>query len=116
MGKKKRIFSVDFKKQVVREVETGACGLAEAARRYELSPSLIQIWRDKARDGALIDRPSTREKALEKENRALKEQVGELYMRVDALKKTAGYARRLKSASSSVITGLNWEQSRKDVK
>ena len=64
MGKKKRIFSVDFKKQVVREVETGVCGLTEAARRYRLAPSLIQIWRDKARDGALIDRPSTREKAL----------------------------------------------------
>jgi len=116
MGKKKRIFSVDFKKQVVREVETGACGLAEAARRYELSPSLIQIWRDKARDGALIDRPSTREKALEKENRALKEQVGELYMQVGLLKKTEAYARRLRNANSSVITGLNWEQSRKDVK
>ena len=116
MGKKKRIFSVEFKKQVVREVETGACGLAEAARRYELSPILIQIWRDKERDGALIDRPSTREKALEKENRALKEQVGELYMQVGLLKKTADYARRLKSVNSSVITGLNWEQSRKDAK
>ena len=46
MGKKKRIFSVDFKKQVVREVETGVCGLTEAARRYSLAPSLIQIWRD----------------------------------------------------------------------
>ena len=116
MGKKKRTFSVEFKKQVVREVETGVLGLSAAARRYELSPSLIQNWRDKARDGALTERPSAREKALEKENRALKEQVGELYMQVGLLKKTEAYARRLKNANSSVITGLNWEQSRKDAK
>ena len=116
MGKKKRSFSVEFKKQVVREVETGACSINEAARRYELSPSLIQNWRNKAREGGLTERPSSREKALEKENRALKEQVGALYMQVDLLKKTEAYARRLRSVNSSVITGLNWEQSRKGAK
>jgi len=116
MVKKKRIFSAEFKKQVVMEVETGVCGLNEASRRYELSPSLIQTWRNKAREGALTEKPSAREKALEKENRALKEQVGNLYMQVDLLKKTEVYARRMRNANSSVITGLNWKQSRKGVK
>ncbi|HAT72519.1 MAG TPA: hypothetical protein DCS63_06865 [Elusimicrobia bacterium] len=43
MGKKKRIFSVELKKQVVREVETGACGLTEAARRYSLEARFITV-------------------------------------------------------------------------
>lgn len=44
MALKRRQFTREFKLQVVREVEAGKA-LAQAAREYQLHPSLIAQWR-----------------------------------------------------------------------
>lgn len=116
MGKQRRKFEVGFKQQIVREVESGLLSLTAAARQYEISPSVIRRWRDKAGQGILQAGPSAREKALERENRELKEKLAELYMQVELLKKMEAYARRQQSAATSVITSGNFRRFRRGAK
>lgn len=116
MSKKKRSFSVELKKLIVSEVESGALSLTGAARKYQVSATSIGLWREKFRKGELIEKPSNREMQLEKEVQELKAKVGELVMQVDLLKKVEEYTHRLRSADSSTITGLNWRRFRKDAK
>lgn len=113
MGKQRRKFSADFKKQIVQEVSMGL-GLNEAARRYEISPSLIMKWREHFHQGTLVDKPSLREKTLEKELERYKTKVAELLMENDLLKKFHQWSQRQKKLDTSVITAKNLEEFRKD--
>jgi len=116
MSKKKKSFSVELKKLVVSEVESGVLSLAAASRKFQVSAASITSWRKKLREGNLVENPSNREKQLEKEVQELKEKVGELVMEIDLLKKVEAYTQRLRSADSSTITGLNWRRFRRDAK
>lgn len=116
MSKKRRQFPAELKRHIVSEIESGALSQSAAARKYEISATAIIRWREKLRQGELVEKPTPREKALEKEVRELREKVGELTMSMDLLKKAEAYARRLKSVDSSTITGLNWHRFRKDAK
>jgi transposase len=44
MSLKRRIFTKDFKQQVLREVQAGK-PIAQAAREHDLHPNLIAKWR-----------------------------------------------------------------------
>lgn len=44
MSQKKRQFTMEFKLQVVREIEAGK-PIAQAARDYQIHPTLIGKWR-----------------------------------------------------------------------
>ena len=93
MGKQRRKFETGFKKRIVGEVESGLLSVSAASRKYQISGSVIDRWRQQARQGALQTAPSVREKALERENRELKEKLAELYLEVDHLKNSeTGYA------------------------
>ena len=116
MGKQRRKFEVGFKKQLVAEIELGRMTPGAAARQHQISPSVIKRWVDQSREGTLQAGPSVREKALERENRELKEKLAELYLQVEHLKKMGDYARRRKSAATSVITSQNLDQFRKGAK
>jgi transposase-like protein len=116
MGKQRRKFEVGFKQQIVNDVASGALSLTAAARQYEVSPSVIKRWCEKASGGGLEVGASAREKTLERENQELKEKLAELYMQVEHLKKMEDYARRRKSATTSVITSTNLAQFRKGAK
>ena len=116
MGKIRRKFDIEFKQQIVQEIESGQKTLSEAARNYQISASVIQRWRNLVEGKGLVERPSRREKALEAENQRLKAKVGELVMQVDHLKKLQDYAQQLKNANTSVITGKNLDQFRKGAK
>jgi len=116
MGKQRRKFEVGFKKQLVAEIELGRMTLSAAARQHQISASVIKRWCDQSRHGGLETGPSVREKALERENRELKERLAELYVQVEHLKKMEDYARRRKSATTSVITSQNLDQFRKGAK
>lgn len=104
MGKQRRKFTTGFKQQVVTDVESGVMSLSEAARRHQVSAGVINRWRAKFREGGLMDSPSVRERALEKENRELKEKLGELYLQVEHLKKLEDWTRRRRSVNTSVVT------------
>ena len=104
MGKQRRKFETGFKQQIVQEVESGLVSVGAASRKHQISASVIDRWRQQARQGGLETAPSVREKFLERENRDLKERLAELYLEVDHLKKIGDWLRRHKSVSTSVIT------------
>lgn len=92
MGKQRRKFDTGFKQQIVGEVESGLLSVSAASRKYQISGSVIDRWRQQARQGGLEAGPSVREKLLERENRELKEKLAELYLEVDHLKNSGtGY-------------------------
>jgi transposase-like protein len=113
VGKQRRKFNFEFKKQVVEAIEAGL-PINEAARRNGISPSVISHWRDKFRTGTLIDRPSAREKALEKENQKLKAKIGELVVEIDVLKKVDAWIRQRRKLDTSIITEKNLAEFQKD--
>lgn len=110
--KRKRQFDIGFKRQVVQEVESGNISLSAAGRKYELSPNLINQWRDKFRGGALSDQPTKRERELEKELERYKVLLAEAHADREFLKKAQDYARRLRRQDTAVITGQNIDQFR----
>lgn len=107
MGKQRRKFETGFKQQLVQEVESGLLSVSAASRKHQISGSVIDRWRQQARDGGLEASPSVREKLLERENRELKEKLAELYLENGHLKKIGDWLRRHKNGTTSVITAQN---------
>ena len=116
MGKIRRKFEAEFKRQLVAQIEAGQITLREAAREHQLSRSLVEYWREQYRNNGLVDRPSSRERQLEAENEKLKAKIGDLVMQMDHIKKLQTWVQRKKSADTSVITAKNWDQFRKPAK
>ena len=116
MGKIRRKFEAEFKRQLITEIEAGRLSIAQAARDHQLSRSLVERWRMRYRNNALVDRPSQRERQLEAENEKLKAKIGDLVMQMDHLKKLQAWVQRRKSADTSVITAKNLDQFRKPAK
>jgi len=116
MAKTRRRFSLELKKHIIAEIESGQVSLSAASRKYSISATAIARWREKERHGELVDKASAREVELEKKVEGLERKVGEQAMEIDVLKKLDAYERRLRTADSSVITGLNWDRFRKDAK
>lgn len=114
--KRKRQFEIGFKRQVVQEVESGSLTLSAAGRKYEISPYLINQWRDKFRGGTLSNGPTKRERELEKELERYKVLLAEAHADREFLKKTQDHSRRLQRQDTAVITGQNVNQFRTDVK
>ena len=114
--KRKRKFEIGFKRQVVQEVESGSISLSAAGRKYEISPGLINQWRDKLRGGSLSDVPSKRERELEKEVERYKVLLAEAHADREFLKKARDFAQRLRKQDTAVITGQNIDQFRKGSK
>jgi len=113
VGKQRRKFNFEFKKQVVEAIEAGM-SVNEAARRNGISPSVIHHWREQLRAGTLIDRPSLREKALEKENQKLKAKIGDMVMEIEVLKKADAWIQRRRKLDTSIITEKNLAEFQKD--
>lgn len=116
MGKIRRKFEAEFKRQLIAQVEAGHLTVAQAARDHQISRSLIERWRTQYRNDALIDRPSARERQLEAENEKLRAKVGELVMQMDHLKKLQAWVQQRRNADTSIITAKNWDQFRKPAK
>jgi len=100
----RRQHSVEFKQQIVEQWMSGAASLGQLSRQHNLSPSLIQTWREKYRGGGLIEKPSREEQALKARVAELERMVGRLTMENDLLKKADAYIRQQRSAASRVIT------------
>lgn len=107
MGKQRRKFETGFKQQIVQELESGLLSVSAASRKHQISGSVIDRWRQQARQGGLEATPSVRERLLERENRELKEKLAELYLENGHLKKIGDWLRRHKNGTTSVITAQN---------
>lgn len=110
--KRKRQFELGFKRQVVQEVDSGSITLSAAGRKYEISPGLINVWRDKLREGNLSDAPSKREREMAKELERYKVLLAEAHADREFLKKAQEFSRRRRLQDVSVITGQNIDQLR----
>src|SRR5262245_64790324 len=104
MGKIRRKFEVDFKRQLVAQIEAGELSMAQAARDYQLAHSVLERWRDQYRNNTLIDRRSDRERQLEAENQKLKAKIGDLVMQMEHLKKLQTWVQQRRNARSEEHT------------
>jgi transposase len=109
--RKYRTFTAAFKQQVVEQVESGGISVAQAAREFQLSPTLIDRWRRQYAEGQLIERPSAREKHLERELEQCKKKIADLVLEVDLLKKLRRSFPSAKRSSGSVVTLQNMQRS-----
>ena len=105
MKKKYRSFDEEFRRQVVSRIDSGEVTKSAAAREYQLSPSLIERWRQQIHDGTMGTRPTRKEKQLERDLERYKKKVGELSIQVDLLKKIQETSASMRKSSGYVVTG-----------
>ena len=110
MGKIKRKFDVQFKTTVVQAIQSGAHTMKDICQEHQLQRQTVERWIERFSEGQLVERPSLREKMLEKEIDKLKSKIGDLVMQIDLLKKFHQELERRKSVNSSVITARNLAQ------
>jgi len=116
MGKIRRKFEVDFKRQLITQIEAGQLSMAQAARDYQIAHSVLERWRAQYRNHTLTDTPSVRERQLEAENEKLKAKIGDLVMQMEHLKKLQTCVQQQRNADTSVITAKNLDRFRKPAK
>ena len=116
MARKKNTYSLEFKQQLIAEIESNVVSLNEQARRHGISPGLLAIWRKKFSEGTLAASPDRKIRELEKENESLKTTIGSLYRQVEALKKMEVEIQRKRKESSLIVSGRNLAQSKKPAK
>jgi transposase-like protein len=114
VSKKRRKFEAGFKRELLGQIAAGQITISDAARAHGVSPSVIYYWQKQQNKGSLIDGPTARERELEREVEKLKAKIGDMTMQIDHLKKLEDYARRQKKLNTSVVTGLNLAQFKKD--
>ena len=103
---KHRIYSVEFKRQVVQDYLTGET-LHGLAKRHDISRNLIRIWIAKYEAGALDSDTAAAKVLTEYEARiaALERFVGKLALENEFLKGALERARLPRSASTCVVAG-----------
>ena len=112
---KHRIYSVEFKRQVVQDYLTGET-LHGLAKRHDISRNLIRLWIAKHEAGALDSDKAAASMLTEYEARiaALERLVGKLALENEFLKGALGHARLPRSASTCVVAGPMASPSPKD--
>jgi transposase len=102
-----RTHTIEFKRQVAEEHLSQGTSLNRLARRHDISRELLRVWVKKYEAGefAGVERPSAERRAYEAKLAGLERKVGQLTMELDLLKKGLTSARRLRGASSSVVSG-----------
>ncbi|MCX5994617.1 MAG: transposase [Chloroflexi bacterium] len=103
-----RSFSVEFKRQVVEELQSGESRPAQLCRRHNISPSLLYHWKRQYSRGKFNNEP-TEEAALKDRIEKLERLVGKLTLENEFLKKGLQHSlsqsqRNGKSSSTSVIS------------
>jgi transposase-like protein len=114
--KKYRYFPLEYKQQIVQEIESGVRTKAAITREEHLSSSLIDRWQKQVRDGTMVFHPSARERQLERELDRYKKKVGELTLENDLLKKIEEFSASMRKSNGYVVTGRNAAALRKDVR
>jgi transposase-like protein len=106
MPRQRRAFSPEFKLRVVQEVESGQ-SQASVARKYELSPHLIPLWKKAFQTGRLggeaTGDPSVPALLLDQQIKAeiIQEQAQEIHL----LKKALAVSQSKSASNSSVMNG-----------
>ena len=106
MPRKRRTFTIDFKKEVVAEYLGGET-LHRVARRHQLDPGLLRIWVEKAEAGDFDSEAASAElvSAYERRIGALERLVGRQALEIEFLKGALRSRPSGRSAATSVISG-----------
>ena len=109
-----RTHSIEFKRQVVQEYLAGET-LHGLGRRHDLSRNLIRIWIQKFEAGAFDDEATAADTIQTYESRiaALERLVGRQALEIEFLKGALKHGPRPRSATTSVIIGLEASPSQK---
>ncbi len=116
MGKIKRKFDIEFKKQIIARIDSGESTLSEIAREHQISSGLLVKWRRQLREGGLVSGPSGREKVLEAELTKYRELCGKQAFEIEFLKKIHETLKRLREERLSVVTSSTLDPSKKGAK
>ena len=84
--RKPRIFTAEFKRQVVEELLSGTTGPAQLCRRYNLSSGLLYHWKKQYARGKLNNKPSQEEALLDRISK-LEQMLGKLTLENELFKK-----------------------------
>jgi transposase-like protein len=110
--KKYRHHSIEYKRQILAEIDNGIRTKAAVCREEDLACSLVDKWQRQAREGTLRDIPTVREREQARELDWYKKKVAELTREIDLLKKIDEYSARMRRSNGSVVTGLSTESRR----
>ena len=103
--KKYRVHSAEFKRAVIAEVEAGK-SQSQVGRENGISPGLVGQWIKQASGGGFEDRPTAREKELEKQLERAERKIGQMAIAIDLLKKLhQELSQRTKRSSGLIVTG-----------
>lgn len=109
-----------FKRQIVDLVLSGQKNASQAARDHDLHPGMVHKWvREYSGGGAKSSAFTTEDRErqrLEAELNRYKQKVGELTLANDLLKKAIEDSQRRRESNSSVVTGKNWDPSKRRAK
>ena len=115
--RERRRFSAAFKQQVIGELLSGVCSLAQLSRRHDVSSGLILYWKKRYEGGGgLVERPARSENQYVARIAELERMVGRLTMENELLKKAVEYSVRRRKEHSSPITAKTLAASRGGVK
>lgn len=89
--KKRKNYPAGFKTKVVLEALQERESIQDLAKRYDLHPNQISMWKSRfLSDASSVFERGTQKEDVEKEKAALYKKVGQLQMEVDFLKKVMG--------------------------
>jgi transposase len=89
--KKRKNYPAGFKTKVVLEALQERESIQELAKKYELHPNQISMWKSKfLNDANSVFEKGSQKDESEKEKADLYKKVGQLQMEVDFLKKVLG--------------------------
>lgn len=92
---KRRVFTLDFKAEVVRHRKAENLSFAECGRKFEILPKLIQAWEKQYEAGQLTAVAGRRAVSPEQaENARLRAELSRAKMEISILKKAAAYFAR----------------------
>jgi transposase len=114
--RERRSFSAALKREVVGELLSGACSLAQLSRRHDVSSGLILYWKKRYEEVGLADGPSQSEKRFLARIAELERMVGRLTMENELLKKAVEYTARRRKELSSPITAKSLAASKAGAK
>jgi transposase len=92
--RERRRFSAALKREVVGELLSGACSLAQLSRRHDVSSGLILYWKKRYEETGLAEGPSQSEKRSLARVAELERMVGRLTMENELLKKAVESTQR----------------------
>ena len=89
---KRRVFTVEFKAEVVRHKKAENLSFADIGRKFDVLPKLVQHWEKQYEAGALSVAAGRRAISPEQaENLRLRAELSRARMEVSILKKAAAY-------------------------